>query len=112
MCYPKTGPRCSASAAARLARTKYAAYAYFMNSKDEEEKDWAELDALSTARDEAQREYEITPAGIKALERQASERPSSAYSQQKLEDAKAERAARLLTIKATDQGDDPVQENH
>lgn len=112
MCYPKPGPRCSASAAARLARAKHAAYSYFMSSKDSGSKDWDELDALSKARDEAQQEYNITPAGIKALERQLAASPGSAHVQQKLEDAKAERASRLRAIKAVDEGDGSAEEGH
>lgn len=105
MCYPKPGPRCSASAAARLARAKHAAFAYFTETRGTTNMVWEEYEKLAAATDEAQREYDITPAGIKVFERRVASNPTNEVYAHELARVKAERAARIQAAKAREEGD-------
>lgn len=100
MCYPKPGPRCSSHAAARLTLAKRA-----MKHGDKSDREvYLKNKALCA---EAEKEYDMTPAGIKELQR----RIRDAHNTQKgnfrlrLEQAVALRKASLAALKATDQGD-------
>lgn len=61
MCYPKPGPRCSAHAAIRLAKAK-------ANLANPKEVGFDEYTRLRKSVDEAQVEFDITPAGLRFLE--------------------------------------------
>lgn len=100
MCYPKPGPRCSAHAAERLLRAKHARLAYF--SEHRGSLDWNEYEKLSEACDAAEAEYNITPAGIKSLERLVRDSGGYASYQMKLDAAVTERKSRLKALKASE----------
>jgi hypothetical protein len=90
MCYPKPGPRCSADAAKRLAKAKHEFRVYYANHKNDDEMDYNEFDRLKQLRDDAKQEFNITPAGIRALERQVAEGGGS-WAEIKLEKARSDR---------------------
>lgn len=101
MCYPKPGPRCSASAALKVANARKACFIYLRNKSKAENKDeYNNFEPLMKNVKQAQAEYEITPAGIKELERSVALYPDSKSSINKLEEVKALRAARIAAAKA------------
>lgn len=92
MCYPKPGPRCSAHAAAAFAKAHQKVLHAFMNNTDD-----AKLEKLRNLREKAQKEYDITPAGIRDYERRQEEHPSDAGKEQ-LDKLKQKRAARIAQV--------------
>jgi hypothetical protein len=93
MCYPKPGPRCSPHAAAAYSKAHQNVLYAFMNNKKD-----PELDKLIKIRDKAYKEYEITPAGIRAAEIQYQENPS-AWATEKISVLKNIRNQRLAAMK-------------
>ena len=100
MCYKKPGPRCSSSAAKALIEAKSLVRA----------KGGGDFEARE-ALEEAQLEYDATPAGMKELERRIKQASNSHNSSQKTEYelrlnlGKAKRQERLDLIKEIDRGD-------
>lgn len=88
MCYPKPGPRCSAHAAAKYAEAHRKVLSAFMTEPNS-----AKLDRLMKLRNEAEAEYKITPAGIKALEREP-----RFWEEEKIAELKATRARRIAAV--------------
>jgi len=98
MCYPKPGPRCSAHAAELLQKAKIrrrAASGFDFEARQ--------------AVDDAQLEYDATPAGIRELERRIGQDVNSASSdgtyELRLQLGRAKREERLAAVKMKDQGD-------
>lgn len=90
MCYPKPGPRCSADAAKRLAKAKHEFRVYYENHRNDDEMDYNEFDRLKHLRDDADQEFNMTPAGIRALEREVIEGGGS-WAEMNLEKARSDR---------------------
>jgi hypothetical protein len=100
MCYPKPGPRCSSHAAARLTLAKRA-----MKHGDKSDREvYLKNKALCV---EAEKEYDMTPAGMKELQRRIRDSRNRQQKdfQLRLEQASALRKASLAALKAKDQGD-------
>lgn len=95
MCYPKPGPRCSASAAAKVSNARRKVLYHFHNRKNEDAINFGSYEELKDALHEAEEEYKITPAGIKELERKA----KNGYGEMELERALRNRQERLALLK-------------
>lgn len=98
MCYPKPGPRCSAHAAARVAKARQTCLIDIDKRRISDEH-YSLYEKHRKALDKAEQEYSITPAGIRELERDLLTSPTSERTRQQLEEAKTLRAARLDAIK-------------
>lgn len=110
MCYPSPGPRCSASASRELLKATQALRdLHGIISRGQED----EYMKAKSRVEKAQREYDMTPAGIKELERRDAyyNYKGSMYKDKtysiRLEIAKRIRAERLAALKLIDQGDLP-----
>ena len=90
MCYPKPGPRCSAHAAVKLATVKLASISG--------SQDFAEYLAHQERLEEAQLEYDITPAGLKDLQDLVGQR-SDPDTELRYAKAKALRADKLALLR-------------
>lgn len=117
MCYPSPGPRCSASAAAKVAKARHICFIYLRDRKTardegviESDFDYNGFETAMKAVDKATAEYSITPAGIKELEQTVVENPSSASAINELEKAKTLRAARIAAVK--DKGKIATESTH
>ena len=105
MCYPKPGPRCSAHAATRLTKAKVEVKVYRRQISDALSND--KYYELKKAVEEAQLDYDATPAGMEELKRRAayySDSQKEEY-QLRLELGQQLRASQLSAIKALEQGD-------
>lgn len=106
MCYPKPGPRCSANAAAAYAKAHQKVLHAFMSNADDKV-----LEKLRKMREKAQKEYDITPAGIRDYERRQEEHPSD-YNKEQLDKLKQKRAARIALVKNVGQVKHRTPTNH
>jgi hypothetical protein len=113
MCYPKPGPRCSASAAAKVATARKACFVYLKEkSRATDKSNYNDFESLMKIVKQAQAEYEITPAGIKELERSVAQYPDSKSNINKLAEAKTLRAARISAAKAKNKDKEIVDSSH
>lgn len=103
MCYPKPGPRCSAHAGAALAHAKQA----LRNVRPALYS--AEYEAAKEAVEQAQMDYDATPAGFLELQRRIDQEEGGNLTQRefvyRLAMGKARREAALAALKAEDKGD-------
>jgi len=100
MCYPKPGPRCSSYAATRLAKAKTAL-------ETQKEQSFADYQKLSAVVEEAQTEFDITPAGLRFLEDEVLQGEHKADEQARYVYAVALRKQRLEQVKALDPKAEP-----
>lgn len=107
MCYPKPGPRCSADAAKRLAKAKHEFRVYYATHKNDDDMNYDEYDRLKQLRDDAEQEFNMTPAGIRALERQVAEGGGS-WAEINLEKARSDRQYALDQLSKKQQ----IEETH
>jgi hypothetical protein len=104
MCYPKPGPRCSAYAAEKVAVARRNVFILLPNLKD----DYSSYEKAMKVLEKAQKEYEITPAGIHELEHELKQNPNSEHCKLQLEEAVALRQARLDAAKQANK----IERNH
>jgi hypothetical protein len=97
MCYQKPGPRCSASAAVKLAKARRECLIFLKTHTLKNS--YSEYAVLQEVLDKAEAEYEITPAGIRELERVAENYPNE-RTLATLEKARILRAARINAVKS------------
>lgn len=109
MCYPKPGPRCSSSAAAALVKAKSAARNF-----DTQNKGWDAYQEAKATAEQAEREYYMTPAGQRYLDRKIlTSHGREADWQMKKAKGKEDRKAALKALTLKDKGDirhDPTDE--
>ncbi len=99
MCYPSPGPRCSKEALIRMQKTQNAVLAYYAKHNLPEFSD-AELQRLIKIRNKAQKEYKITPAGIKSLQHQLAMNPANIWIKDEITINEQLRAERIKLAKA------------
>lgn len=107
MCYPSPGPRCSSHAAKTLARAQIACQrVVFDQSLDYDDKR-VEIDRLIKRRDNAQLEFNATPAGLEILKQQIASGDTHEQARARLayREAKALRTKRLRLVKMRDVGE-------
>lgn len=103
MCYPHPGPRCSAYAAKVLTRIHMQILELLSSEGGfpTDEATSAKIDKLMEKREEAQREFNATPAGLEILEREAQSTDdwTRRQAREKLKEATAWRKHRLALLK-------------
>lgn len=107
MCYPSPGPRCSSHAAKTLARAQIACqHAAFEDGIEHEEK-MKELNRLIKRRDNAQLEFNATPAGMEILKQGMEAGDANTQERAKLayKEARALRTKRLRLVKMREAGE-------
>jgi hypothetical protein len=97
MCYPKPGPRCSASAAIRLAKATSAKTAL----KKSRDYDFEALAKVERELVEARQEFDITPAGLKFLKEEALQGEHHTQEKIRYDLAVALREEKLSALKAS-----------
>jgi hypothetical protein len=97
MCYPKPGPRCSTSAAATYAQARHNLLKHLRNREDED--NYVEYEKLRKRLEHAEKEYSITPAGLKQLERSYNGGKGGDFAANKLEAARNLRELRLAKLR-------------
>lgn len=94
MCYPKPGPRCSAHAALKVVEAQKA----FFLAREQGLASFKDAEVLLNKITEAREEYNLTPAGLQAIEDELSQNPDDARLKHQLEHYRTLRAKKIETL--------------